>query len=191
MDSLADKGTKPCLAPYKQLDEAYWTGGPFNQLAEFWPITPASKFTTDELHSLPLLNLDLNFIEQSELSQQPVNFSGLKLMQLADQLPAKKPPFWKLMAKYRCFQTSAFYLISLSKVLAMRFPKHFPGFVDKNRMELYDIILTKLLHQENPVSDTIVKFIMQSQNDYIVKEVDRILFVMGQCGEIVNPGFIA
>ena len=32
---------------------------------------------------------------------------------------------------------------------------------------------------------------MQSQRDYVVKEVDGILFIMGRRGKIINPGFIA
>ena len=63
--------------------------------------------------------------------------------------------------------------------------------MDKNRIELYDIIVAKFLHHEKSASDAVVKYIMQSQRDYIVREIEGIIFVMGRCGEIVNPGFIA
>ena len=88
---------------------------------------------------------EIDFIEQSTQPENSGDPSGLNLMQLVDQLPVRQPPFWRLMAKYRCFWTSMQYLISLSQILAKRFPKYFPEFQNKNRMELYDVIMTKLL----------------------------------------------
>ena len=156
MDKLTDKGTKLCLSPHKKLDKNYFTGRPFNQPAKLRPITPTIEFLMKELQSLPLLNLYLDFIEKSEQLSDVGEASGLNLMQLADKLPVKQkqPPFWKLMARYRTFNTSVQYLISLSRVLVKIFPQYYPEFVDKNRMECYDLIVEKLL-KENPVSDTV------------------------------------
>ena len=108
MDALADKGTKPCLSPHLQLDTKYFTSGVFNQPVHKWPVKSASEFLTTELQDLPLLNIDLEFINQTD----DYTGSGINLIQLADRLPDIQPPFWKLMARNRWFITSDQQLIS-------------------------------------------------------------------------------
>ena len=85
-------------------------------------------------------------------------------MKLTDRLPAqqRQTPFWKLIAKYRTFNTSVQYLVSLSRIVAKQFLLYYPEFVGKNRMEIYDLIVEKLLCQERPVSNTVAKYVMQS-----------------------------
>ena len=69
----------------------------------------------------------------------------LNLILLADKMPEKEPTFWGLFRRYRSFKTAMTYLISLSTILAQRFPQFYPELVGKSRIELEDILMEKLL----------------------------------------------
>ena len=47
-------------------------------------------------------------------------------------------------------------------------------------MQIYDIVMAKLLRQEQPVSSQVAKFVMQNQTDYVVRKVDGIWFILGR-----------
>ena len=55
-------------------------------------------------------------------------------------------------------------------------------------MQIYDIVMAKLLRQEQPVSSQVAKFVMQNQTEYVVRKVDGIWFILGRRGEIPGSG---
>ena len=198
MDSLADKGTKFCLTPHLQLDEDYFKGGVFNQRAKDWPIQPASEFMTDQILDLPLLNLDIQFIQDKGIATTEeggllgsVHQTRSQLMALADKKPTKIPPFWKFIAKYRWLCTAMHYLISLCRVLARRLPDKFKPIVHKSRGDVYEWLMAHLLQQERHVTKQTVQYVMNNSRDYVVRDIGGVYFIKGRRGQEPAQGFVA